>query len=115
MLQDVRLDLVVHRVCDRANERHDQRAMEVSTRPVVVIGDEDALERAVSNLIDNAITWTPPDGRIQVQLAAGVLRVVDSGPGIAPRTYRASSNGSTGRRKPDRTMGPVSAWPSSNR
>ena len=58
--------------------------MQVDTRPVVVIGDEDALERAVSNLIDNAITWSPPDGRIQVVLHAGVLRVVDSGPGIAP-------------------------------
>jgi two-component system sensor histidine kinase MprB len=64
VLQGVRLDLVVHRVCDRANERHDKRAIQVSTRPVVVIGDEDALERAVSNLIDNAITWTPPDGRV---------------------------------------------------
>lgn len=55
----------------------------------VVIGDERDLQSAVSNLMSNAVRYTPAGGRIGVQVAQtpdGVLTLVvtDSGVGIAP-------------------------------
>lgn len=47
-----------------------------------VHGDPDALERAVANLVDNAVKWSPPGGRIGITVDAGVVEVADTGPGI---------------------------------
>ena len=53
-----------------------------------VIGDEAALERTVSNLVENAAVHGPPGGRIRVVVSSsgGVaeLSVEDEGAGIAP-------------------------------
>jgi two-component system phosphate regulon sensor histidine kinase PhoR len=53
-----------------------------------VAGDPDYLERAVSNLVDNAIKYTPEGGRIRVSAkSAGsevLIEVADSGIGIPP-------------------------------
>jgi two-component system sensor histidine kinase MprB len=40
------------------------------------------IERAVSNLLDNAAKWSPPDGQIEVTVRDGELTVRDHGPGI---------------------------------
>jgi len=54
---------------------------------VVVIGDRDALKRAVANLLENAVRLAPPSTRIK--LATGSeggrawIAVADEGPGIA--------------------------------
>ena len=45
---------------------------------------ERRLERAVANLLDNAVKWSPPGGRVEVRVADGELSVRDHGPGIAP-------------------------------
>jgi two-component system OmpR family sensor kinase len=52
-------------------------------------GDPDALRSLVSNLVDNALRYTPIGGRVDVNIGAGVdgstvLTVSDTGPGIAP-------------------------------
>jgi signal transduction histidine kinase len=64
-------------------------------------GDEQLLRRLVINLLDNAIRYTPPGGKVTAALADGAtgvrLRVSDTGIGIAPadaarvfeRFYRA--------------------------
>ena len=44
---------------------------------------EGRVERAVSNLLDNAVKWSPPGGRIEVRVSDGELAVRDHGPGIA--------------------------------
>ena len=49
----------------------------------VVMGRRDRLVRAVSNLLTNAIKFTPENGQIRVTSAQGVVSVSDSGPGIA--------------------------------
>jgi signal transduction histidine kinase len=55
---------------------------------IVVSGDPDALKRAVANLLENALRYSPPGSR--VRLAVGSERgrawvaVSDEGPGIAP-------------------------------
>ena len=53
-----------------------------------VVADPALLERAIANLIDNALTWSPPDLTLRVE--AGHygdridFRIVDRGPGIPP-------------------------------
>ncbi|MEO8188322.1 MAG: ATP-binding protein [Burkholderiaceae bacterium] len=54
--------------------------------PVWVIGQEDALRILLTNLIDNAIRYTAPSGRVHVSVqprgATAQLIVQDTGPGI---------------------------------
>jgi two-component system OmpR family sensor kinase len=54
--------------------------------PVQVRGDADALATLLSNLVDNALRYTPEAGRVDVGVASdggrAVLSVRDSGPGI---------------------------------
>lgn len=50
--------------------------------PRTIRGDRDLIFQAVANLVDNAIKYTPADGRISVEAAGNEIRVTDSGPGI---------------------------------
>jgi two-component system OmpR family sensor kinase len=56
--------------------------------PVTVLGDRDQLVRVVRNLATNAVVHTDPDGPVRVSVRAegawAVVRVADSGPGLAP-------------------------------
>ena len=81
-VEDVRLDLVAERVAARAAIRAPGLAYELTCRPTLVRGDPDALERAIGNLVDNALKWSPPDGRIRISAADGTIEVSDDGPGI---------------------------------
>jgi len=64
-------------------ERHD---VGLEGGPVHVHADPARLEQVVNNLLDNALKYTPPGGRIRVTTEvvgdAAVLRVRDSGQGI---------------------------------
>jgi heavy metal sensor kinase len=55
---------------------------------LTIRGDEARLRQVFYNLLDNAIKYTPPGGRITVQLdqgeGAAVVRVCDTGIGIPP-------------------------------
>jgi two-component system OmpR family sensor kinase len=50
--------------------------------------DRDDFERAIGNVIDNALRYTPPGGRIEVTCGGeadnAFVRVADDGPGIRP-------------------------------
>jgi len=81
-VEDVRLDLVAERVAARAAGRAPGLAYELDCRPTLVRGDPDALERAIGNLVDNALKWSPPDGRIRISATGGTVEVSDDGPGI---------------------------------
>jgi two-component system sensor histidine kinase MprB len=81
-IEDVRLDLIAERVAARAADRAPGLTYELDCRPTLVRGDPDALERAVGNLVDNALKWSPPDGRVRISAAAGTVEVSDDGPGI---------------------------------
>jgi len=56
-------------------------------RPAMVAGDVRLIERVLENLLDNAIRFTPDQGKISVTCEQSgdnvVVRVVDTGPGIA--------------------------------
>ena len=81
-IEDVRLDLVAERVAARAAGRAPGLRCELDCCPTLVRGDPDALERAIGNLVDNALKWSPPDGRIRISAAGGAVEVSDEGPGI---------------------------------
>jgi signal transduction histidine kinase len=81
-IEDVRLDLVAERVAARAAGRAPGLRYELDCRPTLVRGDLDALERAIGNLVDNALKWSSPDGRIRISAAGGTVEVSDDGPGI---------------------------------
>jgi signal transduction histidine kinase len=81
-VEDVRLDLVAERVAARAAVRAPGLRYELDCQPTLVRGDPDTLERAIGNLVDNALKWSPPDGLIRVSVAGGNVEVSDDGPGI---------------------------------
>jgi two-component system sensor histidine kinase MprB len=79
----VELAEVVARSVDRVRRRAPGLRFDVRADPWEVSGDPNALERAVTNLLDNAAKWSPPGGRVTVRLAAGELTVADQGTGVA--------------------------------
>jgi heavy metal sensor kinase len=79
-------------VATRFQVAADAKRIHLSTRgaEVSVWGDRDRLAHLLSNLIDNAIKYTPEEGSVQVSVSAldGGARLVvsDSGPGIPPES-----------------------------
>nr|WP_030059615.1 HAMP domain-containing sensor histidine kinase [Streptomyces novaecaesareae] len=80
--------VALHEIAGRAVERAKLRGpglvFETSTEPWYVHGDAAGLERAVINLLDNAVKYSPPGGTVDIRLRQGVLTVRDHGPGIPP-------------------------------
>ncbi|WP_240044524.1 sensor histidine kinase [Nocardioides albidus] len=83
LVEPVDLADVVDHAVQRVRRRAPGLEFEVFTRPWWVIGQDAELERAVTNLLDNAAKWSPEGGRVTVRLSDGVLTVDDQGPGIA--------------------------------
>ncbi|ATE58151.1 two-component sensor histidine kinase [Actinosynnema pretiosum] len=89
--EPLELSDVVAAAAARARARAQHVAVEVDLAPVPVLGDAASLERAVLNLLDNAVKWSPPGGVVRVSARAGedsaeegaVVEVSDAGPGIA--------------------------------
>jgi two-component system sensor histidine kinase SenX3 len=85
------LDRVVAEAVDRASELAASRGIElVQAEPtgVTVEGDERQLLAAVSNLLDNAVAYSPDDTRVAIAVVAGdeyaEVSVTDQGIGIPP-------------------------------
>lgn len=89
---------VVNSAVTRARRRGPSLNFEVELEPLFLVGEPDSLERAITNLLDNAVKFSPPGGTIQVRLTGDRLRISDAGPGIAEedlphvfdRFYRSS-------------------------
>lgn len=68
---------------DRARRASATPPIVLTTEPVLVEGLRDRVYRAVSNLIDNARRWSPPDAPVDVTVdATGRILVRDRGPGF---------------------------------
>ena len=99
-LEPVDLADVAARAVERVRRRAPNLHFEVDLSSWWLTGDAGALERAVTNLLDNAAKWSPPLGSVSLRLDKGVLRVADQGHGISDddlphvfdRFYRATDS-----------------------
>jgi two-component system sensor histidine kinase MprB len=97
--EEVRLDLIAADAVERSRRNRPAVTFTTDLHESVVHGAPSTIERAVSNLLDNAAKWSPAGGEIEVVVRDGELTVRDHGPGIAEedlpyvfdRFYRASS------------------------
>jgi two-component system sensor histidine kinase MprB len=97
--EDVRLDLLVADAVERARRHAGAGEFSLDLEPCLVHGVPARLDRAVSNLLDNAAKWSPQGGVIEVRVRDGEISVRDHGPGIQSadlpfvfdRFYRAPS------------------------
>ena len=114
--EPLELDAVVRQAADTLAPlvRDKQIDLEIDDQPVpAVLGDPDAIERLVLNLLENAIKYNRPEGEVTVRLSTTgpevVLEVTDTGIGIPaeslPRIFerfyrvdkgRARDEGGTG-------------------
>jgi two-component system sensor histidine kinase MprB len=82
-LERVDLAEIVDRAVERVRRRAPGLQFDVQADPWWVTGEGAALERAVTNLLDNAAKWSPPLGTVSVRLRDGAVVVDDQGRGIA--------------------------------
>jgi two-component system sensor histidine kinase MprB len=84
-IESLRLDDCLDECVDTARTyaRIKEITIDVNVEPSSVLGRRDRLVRAISNLLTNAIKFTPNGGRIVVESRDGTMSVSDSGPGIA--------------------------------
>jgi two-component system sensor histidine kinase MprB len=106
---DVDLGELAEEVVNRFRRRANQPVELHLDAPVTLQGRRTGLERALGNLIDNAIKWSAPEAPIEVTVAGSKIVVENQGPGIAAedrdrvfdRFYRAPA----ARSKPGSGLG----------
>lgn len=107
--EDIRLDLVVGEVVERARKHAPSTPLHVQLEPTIVAGVPARLQRAVSNLIDNAIKYSPPGEPVEIELHGQELTVRDHGPGIAaedlPHVFDRFYRGAEARGRPGSGLG----------
>jgi two-component system, OmpR family, sensor histidine kinase MprB len=107
--EDVELDTIVRDTVERTQRRAPGLQFNLELDPTIVQGVPERIGRAVTNVVDNARKWSPPDGEVEIQLHDGVLTVRDHGPGfgesdlphVFDRFYRATE----ARRMPGSGLG----------
>jgi two-component system, OmpR family, sensor histidine kinase MprB len=80
--QDVALDELARDAIERAERRARGISFERHFHPSLVHADPERLGRAISNMLDNATKWSPPGGRVEVDVGEGRVTVRDHGPGF---------------------------------
>jgi len=96
---------VVQDVVQSGAATHPSRQIQLELDPTVTIpGEPEAIHRLTSNLVNNALTHTPPSSPVTVRLtrtpSQALLQVTDGGPGMNPadaahafdRFWRAESS-----------------------
>ncbi len=81
-IDETRVDLVVRALVDRFERRPDAPAFAVELEETVATVDAERIARAISNVLANAVTWSPPGGRVEVRLRDRTLTVRDHGSGF---------------------------------
>jgi two-component system sensor histidine kinase MprB len=93
----IELDAVLRDAVARTQRRAPQLSFELDIEPTLITNAPDRVNRAVTNIVDNARKWSPDGGSVEVALRDGVLTVRDHGPGfqdddlehVFDRFYRA--------------------------
>jgi two-component system, OmpR family, sensor histidine kinase MprB len=81
--EDLQLDELVADAVQRARRHAPATTFALIAEPCMVSGSRGRLARAVGNLLDNAVKWSPPGQPVEVSVNAGEVTVRDHGPGIA--------------------------------
>lgn len=122
--EPVELTEVMERALDRARRRAGTVTFDVALQPWILLGDSSALERAVMNLLDNAVKFSPPEGHVRVTLrplgdGTAVIEVADSGPGIAdedlPHVFERFYRSTAARQLPGSGLGLSIVWQAAQR
>jgi two-component system, OmpR family, sensor histidine kinase MprB len=98
-MEEIALDELAATVLERQRRLAPGIEFRADLRPCVVRGVPERVARAVSNLLDNAVKWSPPGGAVELTVADGEVAVRDHGPGFDPedlphvfdRFYRSAS------------------------
>jgi two-component system sensor histidine kinase MprB len=113
-VEEVEFSAVIDQAVTRVRRRATGLTFDVRTEPWWLLGDAAALERAVTNLLDNAAKWSPADGVVRVHLSEGTLMVADAGPGITaadlPRVFDRFYRASASRSMPGSGLGLSIVW-----
>lgn len=72
-----------------ANQNRVTLETDITTELPLVHVDEEKIRRVITNIVDNAIRFTPPEGKVLVTASRNgsqklIVRIADSGPGIPP-------------------------------
>ena len=81
-VEELELDAIVREAIERAVRRSPNLSFETELEPTLINNSPDRVVRAVTNIVDNARKWSPPDGTVEITLSDGVLTVRDHGPGF---------------------------------
>jgi signal transduction histidine kinase len=89
--RDIELTEIVRDVCELYQASADDKGISLAllgNSDVNMFGDRELIAQTVSNLLDNAVKYTPAGGHIEVTVGTGHDRarivVADSGPGVPP-------------------------------
>jgi len=108
-VEEVQLDDLVGAMVERAKSRAPEATFVTALSPTVVDADPMLLERAVSNLLDNAVKYSPLGAPIEVTVREGEVIVADHGPGVAeedlPRIFDRFYRAAAARAKPGAGLG----------
>jgi two-component system sensor histidine kinase MprB len=107
--EDVRLDQIVRESVERAHRHAPETPFDTTLAPTLLPGVPARLGRAVNNLIDNAVKYSPPGQPVEIALAGAELSVRDHGPGIAdtdlPHIFDRFYRGAEARGRPGSGLG----------
>jgi two-component system sensor histidine kinase MprB len=107
--EDVRLDLLVAKAVERAQRHQPQVSFTLTSEATTVHGAPARIDRAISNLLDNAAKWSPQAGTVEITVAAGTVSVRDHGGGISeddlPHVFERFYRAPTARGTPGSGLG----------
>jgi two-component system sensor histidine kinase MprB len=108
-VEDVRLDLAAAGAIERARLHAPGCHFLLEVEPCLVRAAPARLDRAIANLLDNAVKWGPPVGPVEVRVREGRLEVHDHGGGIdaedLPRVFDRFYRAPSARGKPGSGLG----------
>jgi two-component system sensor histidine kinase MprB len=107
--EDTRLDLIVGEVIERMRRNAPATSFQLDLEPTILAGLPARLERAVVNLIDNAIKYSPAGEPVEIHLHGRELTVRDHGVGIPaedlPHVFDRFYRGAEARGRPGSGLG----------
>jgi two-component system sensor histidine kinase KdpD len=87
-MQTVNVDDVLYRAVANLGSAASAVVIDIPEALPEVSADPGLLERALANVIDNAVTWSPPGRAVRIEATTPDdrvdVRIIDDGPGIPP-------------------------------